>query len=60
LTYQFAPGLSFDFAAGYMFTGPALSHRYLPADYSAAAPPDRRDIGVNPIAIVTSRVRLAF
>jgi hypothetical protein len=60
LTYRFAPGLVFDFAAGYMFAGSALSHRYVGADYSAAAPPARKDIGVSDIAIVTSRVRFSF
>jgi hypothetical protein len=60
LTYRFAPGLVFDFAAGYMKAGNALAHRFQSADYSAAAPPTRKDIGVNDIAIVTSRVRFSF
>jgi hypothetical protein len=64
LTYRFAPGLAFDFAAGYMFAGNALSHRYLGGDYTGGAgttfAPVRRDIGVNDIAIVTSRVRFTF
>jgi hypothetical protein len=59
LTYRFAPGLAFDFAAGYMFAGAALTHRYVPSDYSVSGPV-RRDIGVNDIAIVTSRVRFTF
>ena len=64
LTYRFAPGLAFDFAAGYMFAGNALSHRYINGDYTGGAgttfTPVRRDIGVNDIAIVTSRVRFTF
>ena len=60
LTYRFAPGLQFDFAAGYLFAGSALAHRFQGADYSAAAPPVRKDIGVNDMAIVTSRVRFTF
>jgi hypothetical protein len=60
LTYRFAPGLVFDWAFGYLAAGNAMSHRYLPADYSAAASPVRRDIGVNPVAISTARVRFSF
>jgi hypothetical protein len=60
LTYRFAPGLVFDWAAGYMMTDNALSHRFLGADYSAAAPPNRKDIGIQPIAISTARVRFSF
>ena len=60
LTYRFAPGLVFDWAAGYLMPDNALSHRFLGADYSAAAPPDRKDIGVQPIAITTARVRFSF
>jgi len=61
LTYRFAPGLAFDFAAGYMFAGNALSHRYIGSDYNAGAgAPVGKDIGVNDIAIITSRVRFSF
>jgi hypothetical protein len=60
LTYRFAPGLVFDLAAGYMKAGNALAHRFQSAEYSAAAPPSRKDIGVSDIAIVTSRVRFSF
>jgi hypothetical protein len=60
LTYRFAPGLVFDLAAGYMKAGNALAHRFQAAEYSAAAPPSRKDIGVSDIAIVTSRVRFSF
>jgi len=60
-TYRFAPGLVFDFGAGYMIAGNALAHRFQQnADYSAAAPPTRKDIGVSDIAIVTSRIRFSF
>jgi len=59
LTYRFAPGLVFDWAAGYMMADSAMSHRYVNADYNTQAPV-RRDIGVNPIAITTARVRFSF
>jgi len=61
LTYRFAPGLTFDWAAGYMMADSALSHRYIGSDYNAGAgAPVRRDIGVNPIAITAARVRFSF
>ena len=61
LTYRFAPGLVFDWAAGYMMSDNALAHRYIGADYGApGGSPVRRDIGVNPIAITTARVRFSF
>src|SRR6266478_2037255 len=61
LTYRFAPGLVFEWAAGYMKAGPALSHRYVASDYNAGAgTPVRKDIGVNDIAISTARVRFSF
>jgi len=61
LTYRFAPGLAFDFSAGYMFAGPALTHRYVGSQYDAGAgAPVRKDIGVNDIVLVTSRVRFSF
>jgi len=59
LTYRFAPGLVFDWAAGYLMSDNALAHRFIGADYSAQAPV-RRDIGVNPVAITTARVRFSF
>ena len=59
LTYRFAPGLQFDWAAGYMMADNALAHRYVNADYNTQAPV-RRDIGINPIAITTARVRFSF
>src|SRR5215831_111243 len=61
LTYRFAPGLTFDWAAGYMMTDSALSHRFIGADYGAAGgSPVRKDIGVQPIAITAARVRFSF
>jgi methylthioribose-1-phosphate isomerase len=59
LTYRFAPGLVLDWAAGYMMTDSALSHRFVGADYNVQAPV-RKDIGVQPIAITTARVRFSF
>src|SRR5215472_4670660 len=59
LTYRFAPGLVLDWAAGYMMTESALSHRFVGADYNVQAPV-RKDIGVQPIAITTARVRFSF
>jgi hypothetical protein len=66
LTYRFAPGLVFDWAFGYMWAGNAMSHRYTATDYiggscgAACIGPQRKDIGVEPIAISTARVRLSF
>ena len=61
LTYRFAPGLVFDWAAGYLMSDNALAHRYIGADYGApGGSPVRRDIGVNPVAITTARVRFSF
>jgi hypothetical protein len=61
LTYRFAPGLVLDFAAGYMKVGNAMAHRYVNSDYNAGAgAPVTKDIGVNDIAIVTTRVRFSF
>jgi hypothetical protein len=66
LTYRFAPGLVFDWAIGYMQADSAMSHRYTGTDYIGGAcgvnciGPQRKDIGVEPIAISTARVRLSF
>src|SRR5262245_10481585 len=61
LTYRFAPGLVLDWAAGYMMSDNALAHRFVGADYGAAGgSPVRRDIGINPVAITTARVRFSF
>jgi hypothetical protein len=61
LTYSIAPGLVFDWAAGYLQSDSALAHRYVTSQYNAGAGlPVRRDIGVNPIAIATGRVRFSF
>ncbi|HWM98707.1 MAG TPA: hypothetical protein VNO54_16830 [Streptosporangiaceae bacterium] len=60
LTYRFAPGLTFDWAIGYMMTDLALQHRYVVgADYNVQAPV-RKDIGVNDIILTTARVRFSF
>jgi len=61
LTYSMAPGLVFDWAFGYLQSDSALAHRYVTSQYnSGAGLPVRRDIGVNPIAIATGRVRFSF
>jgi hypothetical protein len=66
LTYRFAPGLVFDWAFGYLATGNAMSHRYTATDYiggscgAACIGPQRKDIGVEGVAISTARVRLSF
>jgi hypothetical protein len=63
LTYRFAPGLAFDLAGGYMMADSALSHRYIGADYGNVLTnnsPNRKDIGVSDLAIVTTRVRFNF
>jgi hypothetical protein len=59
LTYRFAPGLAFDWAVGYLFSGNALAHRWVGADYGTIAP-NPRDIGVSDIIITTARVRFSF
>jgi len=65
LTYRFAPGLTFDWAFGYMMTDSAMSHRYVGTDYvggsaTSNVAPVRKDIGVSDIAITTARVRFSF
>ena len=61
LTYRFAPGLVFDWAFGYMMSDNAMGHRYIASDYNAGSGlPVRKDIGVQPIAISTARVRFSF
>jgi hypothetical protein len=59
LTYRFAPGLVFEWALGYLQTGPAMSHRYVGVDYNTIGPV-HKDIGVQPVAISTARVRFSF
>jgi hypothetical protein len=59
-TYRFAPGLALDLAGGYLFAGDALAHRHLGAAYSAAAPPNTKDLGVSDVMIGTARVRYQF
>jgi hypothetical protein len=61
LTYSLAPGLVFDWAFAYFQTDSALSHRYIGSQYNAGAgTPVRKDIGVQPVAISTARVRFSF
>jgi hypothetical protein len=65
LTYRFAPGVTFDFAAGYLFAGNAFAHRYSSAPYTAAGvgnsvTPLVRDIGVSDVIVTTARVRVSF
>lgn len=61
LTYSLAPGLVFDWAFGYMQADSAMAHRYVGSQYNAGAGlPVHKDIGVEPIAIATGRVRFSF
>jgi hypothetical protein len=61
LTYRFAPGISFDWAIGYLFSGNALAHRYVGSVYNAGAGlPVNRDIGVDDVVVTTARVRFSF
>ena len=61
LTYRFAPGIAFDFALGYLFSGNALAHRYVGTVYNAGSGlPVNRDIGVDNVAVTTARVRFSF
>jgi hypothetical protein len=61
LTYRFAPGLVFDWAFGYLQADNAMGHRFIGAGYNAGAgTPVAKDIGVEPVAITTARVRFSF
>ena len=68
LTWNFAPGLSLDIAAGYLFAGGAYAHRHPVAVYCEAGkvnaatcqPPDQKDGKVNDVIISTARVRFTF
>jgi hypothetical protein len=61
LTYRFAPGLAFDWAAGYLFSGNALAHRFVGVPYNTGAGvPVARDIGTDNVFITTARVRFSF
>jgi hypothetical protein len=58
-TYRFAPGVTFDLAGGYLFTGDAM--KFVSTHGSAAVPfggPSSSD--PDNIAIATARVRFAF
>ena len=65
-TWRFAPGLSFDAGAGYLFAGGAIGHRSVALPYCEAGqvagclPPNRKDLQVNDAYIVSSRVRFTF
>jgi hypothetical protein len=57
--------LAFDWAFGYLFTGPALGHRlaatqYGPAGANGIQGPGQKDVGVNDVIITTARVRYTF
>jgi hypothetical protein len=61
LTYSLAPGLVFDWAFAYLQADSALAHRYVGSQYNAGAgAPVRKDIGVQPAAISTARIRFSF
>jgi hypothetical protein len=61
LTYRFAPGVTFDWAIGYLFAGNALAHRYINTVYNnGAGLPVNRDIGVDDVVVATARVRFSF
>jgi hypothetical protein len=61
LTYSLAPGLVFDWAFGYLQADSALAHRAVFSPYNAGAgAPISKDIGVNPVAISTARIRFSF
>jgi len=61
LTYSLAPGLVFDWAFGYLQADSALAHRAVQSQYNAGAgTPVHKDIGVQPVAITTARVRFSF
>jgi len=61
LTYTIAPGLVFDWAFGYFQADSATAHRYVASQYNAGAgAPVRKDIGVQPVALSTARIRFSF
>jgi len=68
LVWRFAPGLTFSFGGGYLFSGAALGHRHTTSVYCEAGkvnsascqPPDRKDQQVNDVFIVATRVRFSF
>jgi len=61
LSYRFAPGLTFNWAFGYMQADSALSHRYISSAYNATTGlPVVKDIGVSDIAVTAVRIRLDF
>ncbi len=61
LTYRFAPGITFDWALGYVFMGNAMAHRYISTVYNAGSGvPVNRDIGVDDAVLTTARVRFSF
>jgi hypothetical protein len=64
LTYRFAPGLAFDWALGYLFSGPAIGHRlvgnYPSPGGAGTIAPNSKDIGVNDVILTTARVRYQF
>jgi len=61
LTYSLAPGLVLDWAFGYLQSDSAMAHRYVFSQYNAGAgTPVRKDIGVQPQAISTARIRFSF
>jgi hypothetical protein len=65
MTYRFAPGLSLDWAFGYLFAGNALGHRLIGGQFPEAGAanvntPVPKDIGVNDVIITTARVRYQF
>jgi hypothetical protein len=61
VTYSLAPGLVLDWAFGYLQADSALAHRAVGSQYNAGAGlPVHKDIGVNPVAISTARIRFSF
>ena len=54
-------GRCFTQSAGYLMADSAFSHRYIGSDYNAGSgAPVGKDIGVQPVAITTARVRFSF
>ena len=61
LTYSLVSGLVFDWRFAYFQSASAMTHRYIGSQYNAGAvTPVRRDIGVQPVAISTARIRFSF
>ncbi len=59
MTWRFADGLAFDFAAGYLLAGNAWGHRNVSTPYNVT-PASGKDGSVQDVILTTARVRYTF